>query len=292
MSDEADNALKAERKQKYDTAPAKEETAGEFFKTAILAVLLALFIRTFFFEPFNIPSGSMLPTLQIGDYLFVSKTSYGYSKYSFPFGLADFKGRMMESPPKRGDVIVFKLPSDTRIDYIKRLIGLPGDRIQVKKGRLYINGTMIDREPVGMERVESPEGGHESIMQYIETLPGGVMHRIYEESDSEALDNTDEFVVPENHYFMMGDNRDNSQDSRVIGFIPEDNLVGRADILFFSIDETSSIFKPWTWFGAIRYSRILHTVGPVRPADADSSQPQPMSDAAKKAAEHAAEQKQ
>ncbi len=248
--------------------PEKEEGAGEFFKTAILAILLAMFIRTFFFEPFNIPSGSMLPTLQIGDYLFVSKTSYGYSENSFPLGLASFQGRIMDTPPERGDVIVFKLPSDPSIDYIKRLVGLPGDKIQVRKGRLYINGEMVDREPVGMTRSPSPVGGHESMMEYIETLPGGVMHKIYEESDSEPLDNTDVYTVPEGHYFMMGDNRDNSQDSRVeelVGYVPEDNLVGRAEIIFFSIDETANIFKPWTWFGAIRYNRIFDTIGPVRP---------------------------
>lgn len=255
-----------ERKKEAKLPEKKEETMGEFFKTAILAILLALFIRTFFFEPFNIPSGSMLPTLQIGDYLFVSKTSYGYSKYSFPLGLADFEGRAMEGAPKRGDVIVFKLPSNPSIDYIKRLIGLPGDKIQVKRGRLYINGEMVDREAVGMDRIESPEGGHESIMEYIETLPGGTMHRIYEESDSEALDNTQVFEVPAGHYFMMGDNRDNSQDSRVtelVGFVPKENLVGRAQILFFSIDSTASIFKPWTWFTAIRYDRIFDSIGPV-----------------------------
>ncbi len=250
--------------------PEKEEGVGEFFKTAVLAVLLALFIRTFFFEPFNIPSGSMFPTLKIGDYLFVSKTSYGYSRYSFPFGLADFKGRMLEAEPERGDVIVFRLPSNPSIDYIKRLIGLPGDRIQVRGGRLYINGDMVEREAVGMQRIEAPEGGYDNIMEYIETLPGGVMHRIYEESDSEELDNTPEYTVPDGHYFMMGDNRDNSRDSRVkeeVGFVPYDNLVGRAEILFFSIDQTASIFKPWTWFTAIRYNRIFDRIGPVRPPE-------------------------
>lgn len=264
MSD-TDNNLSAKRPP---ASTEKEETPGEFFKTAILAVLLALFIRTFFFEPFNIPSGSMLPTLQIGDYLFVSKTSYGYSKHSFPFGLADFEGRVMESEPERGDVIVFKLPTNPSIDYIKRLIGLPGDKIQVKRGRLYINGEMVEREEVSMQRIPAPEGGHDNMMEYIETLPGGILHKIYEESDDEALDNTDVYTVPENHYFMMGDNRDNSQDSRVselVGFVPRENLVGRAEILFFSIDQTASIFKPWTWFGAIRYDRILDTIGPVRP---------------------------
>jgi len=273
-----DDPLKAPRKpsRMQYTDKQEEDGVGEFFKTAILAILLALFIRTFFFEPFNIPSGSMLPTLQIGDYLFVSKTSYGYSKYSFPGNFADFEGRMLADEPQRGDVIVFKLPSDPSIDYIKRLIGLPGDKIQVKQGRLYINGKMVDRDPVGMQRVATPEGGNETIMEYIETLPGGVMHKIYEESDSEPLDNTVVYEVPFNHYFMMGDNRDNSQDSRVVelvGFVPEVNLVGRAQILFFSIDETASVFKPWTWFGAIRYNRIFDKIGPVRPADAKIDAP-------------------
>ncbi len=271
-----DDVLKARRPVK-ERKVHEEESAGEFFKTAVLAVLFALFIRTFFFEPFNIPSGSMLPTLQIGDYLFVSKTSYGYSKYSFPFGFADFEGRMLDEKPQRGDVIVFKFPPDTKIDYIKRLVGLPGDRIQVKAGRLYINGEMADRDPVGMQRVPKPEGGHENIMEYIETLPGGVMHTIYEESDSEPLDNTQEFLVPDGHYFLMGDNRDNSQDSRVqnmVGYVSEDKLVGRADILFFSIDETANIFRPWTWPGAIRYSRIGDRIGPIRPDGAQEATPE------------------
>lgn len=249
----------------------EKEGAGEFFKTAILAILLALFIRTFFFEPFNIPSGSMLPTLKIGDYLFVSKTSYGYSRHSFPFGLGGFDGRVMAQEPERGDVIVFKLPSNPSIDYIKRLIGLPGDRVQVRGGRLFINGERVEREPVGMARVPGPAGASVSMTEYIETLPGGAMHRIYEESDSAPLDDTEEYVVPDGHYFMMGDNRDNSQDSRVpdmVGFVPRDLLVGRAEILFFSVDETASIFKPWTWPGAIRYSRIFDSIGPVRAAEA------------------------
>ncbi len=261
MDENTNHSLSAQKPK--DTMFEKEESAGEFFKTAVLAILFALFIRTFFFEPFNIPSGSMLPTLKIGDYLFVSKTSYGYSQYSFPFGVADFDGRAIESMPKRGDVIVFRLPSNPRIDYIKRLIGMPGDRIQVTQGRLYINGKMVDREPIGMKREPSFEGGNQTIMEYLETLPNGRIHSIYEESDSEPLDNTPEFVVPDGHYFMMGDNRDNSQDSRVqdlVGFVPSQNLIGRAEILFFSIDETASIFKPWTWFGAIRYNRILDKI--------------------------------
>lgn len=254
--------------QKNQT-PAQEivpEDKGDFFKTLIVAILIALVIRTFFYEPFNIPSGSMLPTLEIGDYLFVSKMSYGYSKASFPLGVIQFDGRVFEEEPKRGDVIVFKLPSNPKIDYIKRLVGLPGDTIQVREGRLYINGALIPREMIGMKRMARPEGGYENLNQYIETLPDGTRHYIYEESDFEPLDNTEEFLVPEGHYFFMGDNRDNSQDSRVqslVGYVPNDNLVGRADILFFSIDETASIGKPWSWFGAIRYDRLFNRIKPL-----------------------------
>jgi signal peptidase I len=239
------------------------EGKGDFFKTLMVAILIALVIRTFFYEPFNIPSGSMLPTLEIGDYLFVSKMSYGYSKASLPLGIIQFDGRVFETAPEQGDVIVFKLPSNPKIDYIKRLVGLPGDKIQVIKGRLYINNALIPREMIGLKRVPKPEGGYENLTQYIETLPNGMRHYIYEESDFEPLDNTEEFVVPEGHYFFMGDNRDNSQDSRVqslVGYVPNDNLVGRADILFFSIDDTASIGKPWSWFAAIRYDRLFDRI--------------------------------
>lgn len=247
-----------------------KEDWGEFFRTALYAVILALVIRTFLYEPFNIPSGSMLPTLEVGDYLFVYKPSYGYSRYSFPFGIAPIEGRALAALPERGDVVVFKLPSNPSVDYIKRLIGLPGDRIQVREGRLYINGNLVPREPVGLETVR--EGGAQvTVMSYIETLPGGIMHRIYEESDEQPLDNTEEFTVPEGHYFMMGDNRDNSQDSRVqslVGFVPYENLVGRADRIFFSFDSGQAhMRRPWTWFSAIRYDRILNKIEPIRPPE-------------------------
>ncbi len=242
---------------------------GEFAKTAIIAVFLALLIRTFLYEPFNIPSGSMLPTLKVGDYLFVSKMSYGYSKSSFPFGLANFEGRKFGDKPKRGDVAVFKLPTNPSIDYIKRIVAMPGETVQVINGRLYIDGEQVERSPVGLvlndknsEHIKRP------IMEYIETLPGGIIHTIYEESDNEDLDNTQKFTVPDNHYFLMGDNRDNSQDSRVqslVGFVPFDNLVGRADILFFSAKEEAQIFNPLTWPKNIRFDRILNLIGPVRP---------------------------
>lgn len=244
---------------------------SEFAKTAIIAVLLALLIRTFLYEPFNIPSGSMFPTLLVGDYLFVSKPAYGYSKHSIPFGLADFDGRIMEDQPKRGDVVVFKLPTNTSVDYIKRIIGMPNDTIQMRQGRLYINGEIVEREAVGyVESDGNSDYQRRATMEYIETLPGGIMHRIYEDGDDGDLDNTPLFKVPEGHYFMMGDNRDNSQDSRVqklVGFVPFDNFVGRADILFFSIEPEADLFNPLTWFGAIRFNRILDTLGPIRPKE-------------------------
>lgn len=275
MNDNSDYDLRARRSEVGGRASKAAKQArdeeknemGEFFKTAIIAVLLALAIRSFLYEPFNIPSGSMLPNLQIGDYLFVSKPAYGYSRYSFPFGLVKFEGREFADQPKRGDIIVFKLPSNPSIDYIKRLVAFPGERVQVINGRLYINGEMAPREPVGLKKVDNGYGIDDTMMEYIETLPGGVMHSIYEESDNEGLDNTEEYVVPDGHYFFMGDNRDNSQDSRVqdlVGFVPFENLVGRADILFFSIDQTAELFKPWTWPGAIRYNRILDKIGPAR----------------------------
>ncbi len=246
--------------------PPKNEDG--FFKTAIIAILLAVVIRTFLFEPFNIPSGSMKPTLLVGDYLFVNKFAYGYSKHSFPFSLAPFEGREFAREPERGDIIVFKLPSNTGIDYIKRVIGLPGDRIQVIDGRLYINRERVEREAVGLKRISEGNGPAVNMMEYIETLPGGTIHKIYEVSDEGQLDNTQEYIVPEGHYFFMGDNRDNSQDSRVasmVGFVPFENLVGRAQFLFFSIDANEAGWlKPWTWPGAIRWNRILDDLTPIR----------------------------
>lgn len=253
-----------------DLPPKKDDG---FFKTAIIAILLAVVIRTFLFEPFNIPSGSMKPTLLVGDYLFVNKFSYGYSKHSFPFSIGPFEGREFAREPERGDIIVFKLPSNTRVDYIKRVVGLPGDRIQVIDGRLYINRERVEREAIGLKRISEGGGPAVNVMEYQETLPGGVTHRIYEVSDEGQLDTTAEYTVPEGHYFFMGDNRDNSQDSRVasmVGFVPFENLVGRAQFLFFSIDtQEASWLKPWTWLAAIRWGRILDDLTPVRPAQAE-----------------------
>jgi signal peptidase I len=243
---------------------AKEELS-DFFRTALIAVALALMIRTFFYEPFNIPSGSMLPTLEVGDYLFVHKPAYGYSRHSFPFSLAPIEGRILAKAPQRGDVVVFKLPFNIHIDYIKRIIGMPGDTIQVRSGRLYINGQMVPREATGMKEIDADEGGATAMMEYVETLPGGATHMIYEESDDAPLDNTDVYTVPEDHYFVMGDNRDNSQDSRVthmVGPVPFENIIGRADFIFFSTNGHARLFEFWKWPWSIRYHRFFQSISP------------------------------
>lgn len=239
-------------------ASRKSGGARETFRTVIYAVLIALVIRTFAYEPFNIPSGSMKPTLLIGDYLFVSKFSYGYSRYSLPFAPPLFDGRIFGSMPERGDVAVFRKPTGDHEDYIKRIIGLPGDTIQVIGGILHINGVAVERRQI--EDFIDSTGGASA--QYIETLPNGVEHHILEKSDGMPFDNTEPFVVPEGHFFAMGDNRDNSRDSRTteVGFVPMQNLVGRAEFIFLSTDQTAEWVKPWTWFTAIRYERLFEAV--------------------------------
>ncbi|MEZ5865950.1 MAG: signal peptidase I [Geminicoccaceae bacterium] len=231
-------------------------------KTLVYAIAIALFVRTFAYEPFNIPSGSMKPTLLVGDYLFVSKFAYGYSQYSLPLGLPLFSGRIFGSLPERGDVAVFKLPSDNSTDYIKRIVGLPGDRIQVINGVLQING-----EPVRLEAlapfVDDMDGREVAIPMYAETLPGSdESHLILDLTERGRLDNTDVFVVPEGHVFAMGDNRDNSLDSRTtnVGFVPIENLIGRADLLMFSVDGSARIWEPWKWPWAIRYNRLFRPI--------------------------------
>ncbi|MEX2009609.1 MAG: signal peptidase I [Dongiaceae bacterium] len=239
----------------------KSSGFAETVRTVAYAVLIAVVIRTFAYEPFNIPSGSMIPTLLIGDYLFVSKLSYGYSRHSLPFSLPLFEGRIWATPPERGDVAVFKLPTDGKTDYIKRIVGLPGDRLQVIGGILQINGEAVRRERI--EDYVADSGSSAVYTQYIETLPNGVAHRIIERSDSAPLDDTGVYVVPPDHYFAMGDNRDNSQDSRVlgaVGFIPAANLVGRAEILFFSANGSARLWEVWKWPGAIRFRRLFDAV--------------------------------
>jgi signal peptidase I len=243
--------------------PTVIETGKETIRTIISALLIALVIRTFAFEPFNIPSSSMVPTLLVGDFLFVSKFSYGYGSAGTFMGLVPFKGRILENvlgdQPQRGDVVVFKLPRDPSIDYIKRLIGLPGDTIQMRQGILYINGVPVERDRLENPLPE-PDGQVSSgAVDYLEHLPGGVTHIIRKLGDDEPLDNTDVFAVPPHDYFFMGDNRDNSLDSRTanVGFVPEENLVGKADFLFFSIKEGTHFWQFWTWPWTVRWHRLF-----------------------------------
>jgi len=244
-----------------DKSQKKSGGLGETISVVIQALLLALVIRTFLFQPFSIPSGSMRPTLLEGDYLFVTKWAYGYSRYSFPFSPPLFSGRIWGSGPERGDVVVFKFPPDPSLDYIKRVIGLPGDRIQMRDGQLYINGEAVPREKVG--QINNPDITElpRPVDVYRETLPNGVSYDTLDISPNSIGDNTREFVVPEGHYFMMGDNRDNSTDSRFsVGFVPQENLVGRANIIFFSIAGGASPLEIWRWPTEIRLSRIFSWV--------------------------------
>ena len=257
----------ADKKGMKTKERAKEGGFGETLKVIFEALLIALVVRTLLFQPFNIPSGSMIPTLLIGDYLFVSKYAYGYSDHSLPYSPHLFSGRIFATPPKRGDVVVFKLPRDGQTDYIKRVIGLPGDRIQMREGRLYINGEIVPREPITKAHTEDFYGRETEVPTYRETLPGGVSHTIIEiQGDSGYNDNTPEYVVPEGHYFMMGDNRDNSTDSRVppdqggVGFVPFENLVGRAELIFFSVGQGAPTWAFWEWPWTLRYNRMFETV--------------------------------
>jgi len=240
----------------------RKESLWETVRTIVYAIIIAVVARTVAYEPFNIPSSSMVPTLLVGDYLFVSKFSYGYSRYSLPFGLPLIADRIFFTPPERGDVAVFKLPSDNSTDYIKRIIGLPGDSIQMKKGRLYINGTLVERKQVEDFTIRNAYGA-QAIRQYVETLPSGRRHRILETSDTGRLDDTPVYKVPPGHYFAMGDNRDNSLDSRAkhgVGFIPEENLVGRAEVLFFSVNGDARFWEFWKWPTAIRFRRVFQSI--------------------------------
>jgi signal peptidase I len=247
---------------------ADQNTWRETIKVIVQALVLATIFRIFLFQPFNIPSGSMKQTLLVGDYLFVSKLSYGYSRYSFPWSLIPFEGRVFASAPKRGDVVVFRLPRDTSIDYIKRVIGLPGDQIVVRDGTVFINGQAAPQTPAG--EYVGPEEGFQPKPRYEETLPNGVKHYVLHWQRETDLDNAGPFEVPAGHYFMMGDNRDDSLDSRVpptrrgVGYVPDENLVGRAEIIFFSAatDDPHALHltSPWTWPFDIRWPRFFKRI--------------------------------
>ncbi len=244
----------------------------ETITVIVHALLIAMVVRYFLYQPFHIPSGSMKSTLLIGDYLFVSKLSYGYSRFSFPFGLNLFSGRIFASQPKRGDVVVFRLPSDNSTDYIKRVIGLPGDSIDVRGGVVFLNGKEIPRRPVGtFTNIECERGvdfcSNITYERFEETLPEGVKYEVLDRGPDGQLDNVGPYKVPAGNYFMMGDNRDNSTDSRVlrgVGYVPFENLIGRADIIFFSaaVDEPKAfrLTSPWTWPFDIRWRRVFNIV--------------------------------
>jgi signal peptidase I len=246
-----------------ERSAAKESEKGgvwETVKVIIEALLIALVFRTFLYHPFNIPSGSMEPTLLIGDYLFVSKFSYGYSRYSFPIDLSFIDGRIWQGDgPERGDIAVFRPPREPGTDYIKRVIGLPGDRIQVQGGVLYINGEAVKREPAGAWEGDD-RFGRPGVNQYRETLPNGVSYITLDMTENGPGDDTRVFEVPPGHYFLMGDNRDNSQDSRFlngpVGFVPVENLVGRAEIIFFSVEDAPA-WAFWRWPWSVRPDRIF-----------------------------------
>ena len=244
------------------TKEIKKEEGGiwETIKVILQALLLALILRTLIVQPFSIPSGSMMGTLLVGDYLFVSKYSYGYSRYSLPLDIIPFSGRILEGKPERGDIAVFRLPSDTSTDYIKRVIGLPGDTIQMKAGVLYLNGEAVKREKVDDFVGNNRNGREQAIPRYRETLPSGKTYLTLDLVQGTQVDNTDVFTVPEGEYFMMGDNRDNSQDSRYsnVGTVPLENFVGRAEFLFFSAVEGTSPWQIWKWPSSLRAGRIFN----------------------------------
>jgi len=237
---------------------------NETVRTVLVALALALFFRSFFFEPFHIPSGSMKNTMLVGDYLFVSKYRYGYSRYSFPLGLPLFEGRAMElTEPKRGDIVVFRPPSNPRIDFIKRVIGLPGDHIQVKDGVLFINGEALKRKLIGDVADSDIPGTMKTVQEFAETLPEGKVIHVLKRTSEGFANNTPMYTVPERHYFMMGDNRDNSHDSRFlddVGYVSEENIVGRAEIIFYSNDGTAHLSDPASWVRSMRFDRFFSLI--------------------------------
>jgi len=264
-------------------AGAKESGLRETLRFLLILFVGTLLLRTLVVAPFSIPSGSMLPRMMIGDYLLVAKWPYGFSRYSMPFGIGGFEGRVLERQAERGDVVVFHYPGGGA-DWVKRVIGLPGDTVQVKAGQLILNGKPVPKTRIAdylmpvtqnspcrfldPERKREVTGADGAIScaypRYRETLPGGRTYQVLDQVDGPA-DETALFRVPQGHYFVMGDNRDDSMDSRFpiaakgVGLLPADHIVGRALITFFSTDGSSQWVKPWTWFTAARWDRIGKT---------------------------------
>ena len=255
-------------KAKSSEKSRKRKSSGlwDTIRTVAYAVIAAMVVRSVGLEPFNIPSGSMMPTLMVGEYLFVSKYAYGYSKYSLPWNIDLFSGRIFGSDPERGDVAVFKLPRDNETDYIKRIVGLPGDRIQVLDGTLIVNDVKVERRQIDNFTFTDLYGRTRAIAQFEEILPNGAMHHTLDSNPNGNLDNTKIYTVPEGHFFAMGDNRDNSLDSRIdnaysgVGFIPAENLVGRAEFIFYSTNGGAEIWEIWKWGEATRFERLFTSV--------------------------------
>ena len=241
----------------------KKKDIIENIKTLFYALIIAIIIRSLIIQPFYIPSSSMEPTLLVGDRIFVTKYSYGYSKHSFPFSPSIFKGRILSNKPERGDIVVFKTPADNRTDYIKRLIGLPGDQVQFLDSNLYINNSEVVKS-----RLSSSDkiycGTYDlDVYTFEENLPNGIKHKsVYLKNF--PYDNSDPFVVPDDHYFFLGDNRDCSKDSRFlssVGYVHKDNLVGKAQFIFFSSDKSlGNIFSFWKWNKSLRFKRFLKKI--------------------------------
>ncbi|GBQ15602.1 signal peptidase I [Swaminathania salitolerans] len=258
-----------EKIREAQTSDRRQDTPLETVRFVLSWLLVLVVIRTVLVEPFTIPSGSMIPTLQVGDYVFVTKFDYGWSRFSLPFSPDLFKGRIWGAAPHRGDVAVFRYTQNTSEDYIKRIIGLPGDHVQVTGGELYINGEKVPRRALGAYSVDDERGDAQTGMRYLETLPpskGGVSvtHQILKQTDAGEPNNTREYIVPEGYFFAMGDNRDNSSDSRFqadngrdLGYVPMVNLVGKARFVWFSYEARHPVWQFWQWPFEIRWSHLF-----------------------------------
>lgn len=250
----------------------RRETPGELLRFIIVWLVIIVGVRSFVIAPFNIPSGSMIPTLLVGDYVAVTKFDYGFSHYSLPFGVDLFPGRIFAQPPHRGDVAVFRFTKDDSVDYIKRIVGLPGDRVQVRGGELYLNGKIVPRTSLGPYAAFDENRSRLAGIRYEETLPGSgghapVKHQILKLSDEGQQNDTPVYTVPEGMFFAMGDDRDDSADSRFqgdgpddLGFVPMKNLVGKARFLFMSVDARYPFWEFWEWPLEIRWSRLFHPI--------------------------------
>ena len=245
----------------------EDENWLDFFKTIFYAFLIAISFRTFVLQPFTIPSESMLKNLMVGDYLLVSKMSYGYSKHSLPFSLPLIPGRVFASDVERGDVVVFRLPRDPGTYYIKRIVGVPGDKVQTKRGELYLNDEKVPTTQLEDYVRTNIFGREERFTRIEETMPNGKSYEILdrEYAAGSMADDSDAFIVPEGHYFAMGDNRDNSQDSRWpkssgVGYIPAENIIGKAKWLTLSFDNKASLLEFWKWFPSERRERFFSEI--------------------------------